>query len=189
MAVQTKRGQVDSVQNREEGEHVPPHQYGQGKNGIPPRHPREGGGGPSNKGRTSSKEEIMPHKDLGARLAYNRKYNEEHREEKNDKSLAYYREHRKEVLEKKRVYDAKRYAEKRDEVRAINIQSRYGLSAEEYERILAPPCSICGEEATHLDHNHATGDIRGGLCRTCNLGLGYFKDSPDLLVAAAGYLE
>ena len=45
--------------------------------------------------------------------------------------------------------------------------------------------------ALSLDHDHAgpLGNSRGVLCRECNRGLGYFKDRPDLLRRAAGYLR
>lgn len=51
-------------------------------------------------------------------------------------------------------------------------------------------CMICDVEMTlpHIDHDHETGYVRGILCPRCNLGLGYFVDSPDLLLNAARYL-
>jgi hypothetical protein len=53
-------------------------------------------------------------------------------------------------------------------------------------------CDLCGESSTrtfHIDHCHTTGKIRGVLCSTCNSGLGMFKDSQRLLVAAIDYLN
>jgi hypothetical protein len=53
-------------------------------------------------------------------------------------------------------------------------------------------CAICGEQVLDdpcLDHCHATGKVRGVLCRKCNIGLGYFEDSPKLLALATAYLQ
>jgi hypothetical protein len=52
-------------------------------------------------------------------------------------------------------------------------------------------CAICKMPAKPLcvDHCHATGKVRGFLCRNCNLGLGNYNDNPDLHRAGAAYLE
>lgn len=50
-------------------------------------------------------------------------------------------------------------------------------------------CVICGEPGQVVDHDHSTGRIRGKLCQGCNLGLGHFKDNPELLELAAMYLR
>ena len=55
-------------------------------------------------------------------------------------------------------------------------------------------CEICGtapepKRKLSLDHNHVTGNLRGLLCRYCNLGLGAFKDDPLLLLGAIEYLS
>ena len=59
-------------------------------------------------------------------------------------------------------------------------------------------CAICGliepenptrAQKMHIDHNHETGEIRGFLCPACNKGLGYFRDVPERLEAAATYLR
>ena len=62
-------------------------------------------------------------------------------------------------------------------------------------------CAICekslGERtakgnvpsAAQLDHDHSTGQLRGVLCRNCNMALGLFGDDPRLVEAAEKYLK
>jgi hypothetical protein len=63
-------------------------------------------------------------------------------------------------------------------------------------------CGICGNdlklpekrrgqslEVVAVDHNHSTGKVRGLLCNRCNKGLGFFKDSSELLNSAIRYLN
>ena len=54
----------------------------------------------------------------------------------------------------------------------------------------AGECVICGMASSKLvvDHCHKTGSVRGALCSECNLGLGKFKDDPQLLEFARIYL-
>lgn len=72
-------------------------------------------------------------------------------------------------------------------------ERRYGLSPEAYLHLLdeqANACAICGEAADLVvDHCHDTLEVRGLLCRRCNLGLGYFLDDPSRLDAAQKYLR
>lgn len=78
------------------------------------------------------------------------------------------------------------------------LRARYGLSLDEYERLLLSQggcCAICsssdagGRGRFHVDHDHNTGAIRGLLCHHCNTGLGAFADDTERLIAAATYLE
>ena len=81
--------------------------------------------------------------------------------------------------------------------RDYDWQYRYGISPEQYIELYKAQggkCKICGYEAKedeylHIDHSKNTGEIRGLLCRQCNLGLGNFKDNPENLIKAAKYVE
>jgi hypothetical protein len=73
------------------------------------------------------------------------------------------------------------------------VQS-YGLSLQDYRAMLERQGNICGICKTPgkplcVDHCHATGKVRGLLCRDCNLGLGNYKDNPVFTRAATAYLE
>ena len=55
-------------------------------------------------------------------------------------------------------------------------------------------CAICHKpfgstKDTHQDHDHDNNKLRGLLCSRCNPALGGFLDSPELLRAAAIYIE
>ena len=71
----------------------------------------------------------------------------------------------------------------------------YGVSPEEYDRMLLEQnnqCAICfipiGYESA-VDHDHLTEKVRGLLCKSCNLGLGFFKDNIIFLSNAISYLK
>lgn len=74
------------------------------------------------------------------------------------------------------------------------LRRRYGMTPAEADALLADQdgaCAICGEPIVrfHIDHDHETGKVRGALCARCNLGLGYFRDSRQILANAIAYLS
>jgi hypothetical protein len=87
---------------------------------------------------------------------------------------------------------------------AARIVVSYGMTCAEYRRLREAQggaCAICAAAANdlwtnrhtvrdgfHIDHDHATGKVRGILCPSCNLMLGYAKDDPHVLERAAAYL-
>ena len=55
-------------------------------------------------------------------------------------------------------------------------------------------CAVCREafatpSDAGIDHDHATGRVRGLLCNPCNFAIGQMKDDPHRLREAAKYLE
>jgi Recombination endonuclease VII. len=77
--------------------------------------------------------------------------------------------------------------------REYHLRHRYGIGQKEFDALLASQggvCAICGaQNPEHVDHDHVFGNVRGILCFNCNGGLGQFKDRPDLLHKAIGYLR
>lgn len=81
--------------------------------------------------------------------------------------------------------------------RSRHYRSRYGVTREQFEAALLAQenkCAICSDElvigtSRNLDHDHATGVFRGILCAGCNRGLGQFRDNPEILERAIGYLR
>lgn len=70
------------------------------------------------------------------------------------------------------------------------VSTKYKISLEEARDLLEKTsCEICGvEEKLNIDHDHATGAVRGRLCVNCNAGLGHFRDSISLLKEAIKYM-
>lgn len=93
---------------------------------------------------------------------------------------------------KRRLYVRAWRAANPERERAANRRQTYGVRDSDVERVLSEQggrCRICrAEKADSLDHCHATERIRAMLCRSCNAGLGFFRDDPRLMRAAAAYL-
>ena len=83
--------------------------------------------------------------------------------------------------------------------RRYSLKKNYGLSIEQYDRMLEDQkgkCAICAAKRPpdaplsffHVDHDHQTGVVRGLLCGPCNTGIGMLKDDPKVLRKAIKYL-
>lgn len=77
------------------------------------------------------------------------------------------------------------------------MKRHHGLPLGSYQKMLAEQngcCAICGTDTPngqgrfHLDHCHDTGKIRGLLCHSCNLAIGYFRDNIATIQSAIKYL-
>jgi hypothetical protein len=83
--------------------------------------------------------------------------------------------------------------------RKAALKILYGISWDDYVAMLAGQgnaCAIChspdpgrGFDSFDVDHDHATGRVRGLLCHACNVGIGHFNEDADSLLRAVAYLR
>jgi hypothetical protein len=147
----------------------------------------------------------------------NRKYRAAHREELNALHRKRYAENPEKALVRTREYSRRRRVEHPDKTRRAarkwregnpervreyqrkaDLRRKYGLAVEEYDAMVAAQdgrCAICGEipsgsrSVLDVDHDHATGTVRGLLCHGCNKATGFLHDNPELLQKAINYLR
>ncbi len=85
-----------------------------------------------------------------------------------------------------------------DKVRKWKLKHEYALSPEDYEQILSAQgycCAICSRSFLDeknkpvIDHDHQSEEVRGILCSSCNVGLGFLGDTLPNIEAACKYLS
>ncbi len=97
----------------------------------------------------------------------------------------------------KACMDKKSDSERKAIFTNASYMKRYGISSTDYFSLSDSQqgvCAVCkgaskSGRALAVDHNHATGQIRGLLCHGCNVALGLAKENPQILRALADYLE
>jgi hypothetical protein len=152
----------------------------------------------------------MPLKDPEARKQYDR----ERRRGLSPEKLEQRRRTARELARRPRADPAKnegiRAARQRWEAknpegyRRVKLARRYGITSEEYAHLVkvqANACAICllpervcdprsGKlRALAVDHDHATGRVRGLLCYRCNKAIGYLGENRESMARAITYLE
>lgn len=133
-------------------------------------------------------------------------YYQTHKKKIRDRVNQYRRNNREKILLREAAYRAKNkksiksknlgyyYADK-NKFRNRQLKARYGISLDDYNNLVTKQngvCKICektnGSQNLYVDHDHVTGKIRSLLCRSCNVGIGHFRDNPELLKRAMNYL-
>ena len=146
-------------------------------------------------------------------IAQQKKYYAEHKEEIAARAKKYYAEHKEEIYasgkkyraehkEEMAAYQKKYQASNKEEKAAYGEKRRlmkgYGITLDVWSAMNTAQdgkCAICGGPPNgqykkfHVDHDHATGTVRGLLCGTCNTGIGLLKDNTEILASAISYLK
>ncbi len=116
-----------------------------------------------------------------------------HKEKHNAWTKNYYHQNR-EVYKKK----AKEYRRKNPlQDRKARMKHDYGITWEQFVKMYMNQgfcCKLCGKPFggygdAFIDHDHATGKIRGLLHERCNIAIGFLRDDPEVARKAAKYLE
>jgi len=131
-------------------------------------------------------------------LIWSRKYHKS--PQGKEKRKEWVDQNKEKIEEYKEVYrnDPERTAKAKVYSRQWRLMKDFGLTVDDYDRMLKDQnggCAICGADDSGnkrdhfaVDHDHKSGKVRGLLCYQCNVGLGHFKEDPDLLRKAANYL-
>lgn len=120
--------------------------------------------------------------------------------EKTPERLAYEKAYREDPINiaKAQLKRKARYAANPEKYIAMQRKYYYGIGDAEADALMAAQggcCAICrtfipgGRGRWHLDHCHKTMKVRGFLCQACNMGLGFFRDIPERMEAAADYIR
>jgi hypothetical protein len=76
--------------------------------------------------------------------------------------------------------------------REYHLRRRYGIGQADVDRMLLEQdnkCTGCHKpHPEHVDHDHATGLVRGMLCFNCNQALGNVRDNIVVLERLSDYL-
>ena len=127
-----------------------------------------------------------------------KKWRTAHKEEAAAYNATYYRTNKAAMKTQMAEYRAKNKEEIKKKMADNHLRRKYGLSREDYTALLLAQngcCAICGSSSPKgpqgtflVDHDHGTNTVRGLLCHPCNVGLGFFQDTPETLTKAAAYL-
>ena len=103
-----------------------------------------------------------------------------------------------EVAARKKVWREKYNISTKDLRRFSRMKRLYGVTFEKYMKMMDVQngkCAICKDKLNmknrgiHIDHCHDTDEVRGLLCKSCNSGLGFFRDNKEFLRNAIKYLD
>jgi hypothetical protein len=124
-----------------------------------------------------------------------RKLSPEAQEKARERSRIYYQNNREKCIQR-----AKANLVGNSRRSNYTLKNVYGVEHGWYDKTFeaqGKKCAICGRTDSGranskrlcVDHDHATGKVRGLLCHPCNSGIGKLKDDVTLLQSAIDYLQ
>jgi hypothetical protein len=141
------------------------------------------------------KEEVKAAKKITDHVYYERT-----KPERLAKNGAYAKKNRPMMNQHNKTYRKRHHARlapvHRRNARNSHYKKAFGITLKERELLvkLTRVCHCCGRGFSKtvyacIDHNHATGTIRGILCSPCNLALGSLKDDPVIIQNLLDYIK
>lgn len=116
-----------------------------------------------------------------------------------NKEKTYYRNICKECRSKKESEKYKNSVIISERMKATSrktaLRNLYGITETDFDEMYIKQkgkCAICRKQTDkkfNVDHCHKTKKVRGLLCWSCNMAIGYFKDNIDSLKNAIKYLK
>jgi hypothetical protein len=100
--------------------------------------------------------------------------------------------------------DTEKYEKHRSRLKSNSHRRSFSFLSDEYDRLFKLQdgfCAYCGqlETATNkksglvlalaVDHNHATGEPRALLCRSCNIAFGFMEENPERIRLLLQYAQ
>jgi len=128
-------------------------------------------------------------------MSYQKRYHENNKEY----SKNYYQNNKNKikVVSKKWREENKEHLKKyKKEKSQGEYLKKYGLTKKDYNKMVEQQnnkCAICGNiengKRLAVDHNWKTGQVRGLLCKDCNVTLGNLKEDISLFYKCIEYLK
>lgn len=113
-------------------------------------------------------------------------YYHKNKERMKEQTQRHYYKYREKYIAKNKLYEARK---------------KYGLTEKDLTQLFEAQngsCAICCvsfatdpslKRKYYIDHDHETGEVRGLLCHSCNLVLGFSRDNVGTLLSAIKYLK
>lgn len=145
----------------------------------------------------NNKDKIKKRKEKNkeARALYEKDWRNNNPEKMKEYQKKFYEKHKEEVRKEHSIYYKNNKKSHSIRARRNHLKSKYGLTLEQYEKLLEESenkCAICEKSfdscSPCIDHCHSSGLVRGLLCRKCNLNL-HTIENKQYLRKALEYLR